>query len=121
MISNPSPKRNVYPVGKRRLKFRYFLVLLVGLAVLGVSRPYSPPEAQTEEPGTQEAPLLTVLPESVDQPEKLPVTVEEKIVRRGDTLYDILKAKGVDDSRIIAVSDKKIEGINPSRLVAGRS
>ena len=49
-----------------------------------------------------------------------PVTVEGKSVRRGDTLYDILKAKGVSDIQIIAISDDKIEGINPSRLVVGR-
>jgi murein DD-endopeptidase MepM/ murein hydrolase activator NlpD len=55
------------------------------------------------------------------KPAPPPVTVEEKLVRRGDTLYDILRAKGLPDNQIIAISRRKVDGISPSRLVVGKS
>ena len=121
MISNPSPKRNIHLLGRGRLKIRYLLLILMGFVVLCVSRPYHPPKEELGEPAALEVPAKsgTLIQETVLSPP--PVTVEGKSVRRGDTLYDILKAKGLSDNRIIAISNEKIDGINPSRLVVGRS
>lgn len=117
MIHNPSPKRNVHLQGRKRLKIRYLLLVLIGLVVLCVSRPYNPPAPQVEEqPAAGNNPDL-----ALPKPEEVsPITVEENLVRRGDTLYDILKAQGLSDPGILAISGKKIDGISPSRLVVGR-
>jgi murein DD-endopeptidase MepM/ murein hydrolase activator NlpD len=121
MISNPSPKRNIHLLGRGRLKIRYLLLILMGFVVLGVSRPHNPPEAQFVEP-VHEVPLAeSALPGLETELVPPPVTVEEERVRRGDTLYDILKAKGLSDSQIFDASHKKIEGISPSKLVVGKS
>jgi murein DD-endopeptidase MepM/ murein hydrolase activator NlpD len=121
MISNPSPKRNIHLLGRGRLKIRYLLLILMGFVVLGVSRPHNPPEAQFVEP-VHEVPLAeSALPGLETELVPPPVTVEEERVRRGDTLYDILKAKGLFDSQIFDASHKKIEGISPSKLVVGKS
>lgn len=120
MINNPSPKRNVYLAGRKRLKVRYLLLILMGFVVLCVSRPYHPHKAQFGEPAAPEAPAESVLSGEKVKPVESPVTVEERLVRRGDTLYDILRAKGLPDNQIIAISDQKVDGISPSRLVAGR-
>ena len=121
MINNPSPKRNIYLLGRGRLKVRYLLLILMGFVVLCVSRPYQPPKEELGEPAALEVPADsgTLIQETVLAPPL--VSVEEKSVRRGDTLYDILKAKGMSDSLIIAISNEKIEGVSPSRLVVGRS
>ncbi|MCJ7498937.1 hypothetical protein MUP29_01660, partial [bacterium] len=113
MISNPSPKRNIHLLGRGRLKIRYLLLILMGFVVLCVSRPYHPPKEELGEPAALEVPAEsgTLIQETVLSPP--PVTVEGKSVRRGDTLYDILKAKGLSDKRIIAISNEKIDGINP--------
>ncbi len=121
MINNPSPKRNIYLMGKKRLKARYLLLVLMGFVVLCVSRPYHPPKVQLGEPAVLEAPSESILPSQEPKLVEPPVTVEEKLVRRGDTLYDILRAKGLPDNQIIAISARKVDGINPSRLVVGRS
>jgi murein DD-endopeptidase MepM/ murein hydrolase activator NlpD len=121
MINNPSPKRNTHLIGNKRLKIRYLLLILIGFVVLCVSRPYHPPKVQVSEHAVPEAPTESVLPDQTAILVKLPVTVEEKLVRRGDTLYDILRAKELPDSKILAVSDRKIDGISPARLVVGRS
>jgi murein DD-endopeptidase MepM/ murein hydrolase activator NlpD len=121
MINNPSPKRNTHLVEKKWLKIRYLLLILMGFIVLCVSRPYHPSSAQFVEPESPEAPTELVLPSQGAKPVEPPVTVEEKRVRRGDTLYDILRAKGLSDSKILAVSNQKIDGIGPSRLVVGKS
>ncbi len=121
MINNPSPKRNTHLVGKKRLKVRYLLLILMGFIVLCVSRPYNPPNTQFVEHEAPEAPAELVLPSQETKPVEPPVTVEEKRVRRGDTLYDILRAKGLSDSKILAISNRKVDGIGPSRLVVGKS
>lgn len=121
MINNPSPKRNTHLIGNKRLKVRYLLLILMGFIVLCVSRPYHPPKGQLSEPAVQEAPAESILPGQAAKPDELPITVEEKRIRRGDTLYDILRAKELPDSEILAVSDQKVDGISPSRLVVGRS
>jgi len=108
-------------MGKKRLKVQYLLLVLMGLVVLCVSRPYHTPETQVEEPAAPEAPAEsgTLMQETEHAPPT--VTVEEKLVRWGDTLYDILRAKGLTDNQIIAISDRKVDGINPSRLVVGKA
>ena len=121
MINNPSPRRNVHLVGRKRPRFRYLLLILMGFVVLCVSRPYKPPNAQLAEPAPQVAPAESALPGLESELVEPPVTVEENLVRRGDTLYDILKAKGLSDTRIFDVSHGKIDGISPSRLVVGKS
>ena len=121
MISNPSPKRNIHLLGRGRLKIRYLLLILMGFVVLGVSRPHNPPEAQLIEPVLEVSLAESALPGLETELVPPPVTVEEERVRRGDTLYDILKAKGLSDSQIFDASHKKIEGISPSKLVVGRS
>ena len=120
MINNPSPKRNVYPVERKRVRFRYILLIAAGFIVLCVSRPYHATQVQTEDPVLQEAPAQTLPPELEAEAEGPPVIVEEKVVLRGDTLYDILKERGLTDSQILEVSGRETEGIDPSRLVAGR-
>lgn len=122
MISNPSPKRNIHRVGRRRLKLRYLLLVLMGFVVLCVSRPYQTAETPLSEPYEAEAdiPEVSSAPGEEAVPVIPPVTVEVCKVRRGDTLYDILRAKGIPDDQIFAISNQKIDGINPSRLVAGK-
>lgn len=120
MIKNPSPKRNEYRLGKKRFKLRYLLLVLVGFIVLCVSRPYNPPKPQLSEPAAPDVPAQTVLSNQKSEPVEPPVTEEVFQVRRGDTLYDILRAKGVPDEQIIAISDQKSGNISPSRLVVGR-
>jgi murein DD-endopeptidase MepM/ murein hydrolase activator NlpD len=117
MIKNPSPKRNTHLLGKKRLKVQYLLLILAGFVVLCVSRPYNPPIVQVSESAVPEAPAQM----KETKPASPPVTVEEKLVRRGDTLYDILRAKGLSDNQIITIPDRKIDGISPSRLVVGKS
>jgi murein DD-endopeptidase MepM/ murein hydrolase activator NlpD len=121
MINNPSPKRNIHLLGKGRFKARYLLLILMGFVVLCVSRPYHPPAVVSVEPAELEAPAesAVLIQEIVPAPPE--VTVEKVKIRRGDTLYDILRAKGLSDPRILAVSNGKIDGISPSRLVVGRS
>ena len=120
MIQNPSPKRNVYMQGKRRIKLRYLLLILMGFVVLCVSRPYGPPRAQLAEPGTTVTPAAENVPLE-KAPDAVPVVMEKALVKRGDTLYDILKTAGLSDTSILSVSGRKVDGISPSRLVAGRS
>jgi len=124
-------------MGKKGIKIRYLILVLLGLVVLGVSRPYNPPKEQLGElsapdkvagtPGEPEVLEVSGTPAEsgpqIQEAKLVPpaVTVEEKKVRRGDTLYDILRAKGLPDSLIIAISDRKVEGITVSRLVVGRS
>jgi murein DD-endopeptidase MepM/ murein hydrolase activator NlpD len=117
MIKNPSPRRNTHLKEKKGLKIRYILLILAGFAVLCVSRPSNPPKAEFSGSAVPEAPAR--LQET--EPAPPPVTVEEKLVRRGDTLYDILRAKGLPDDKIISISRRKVDGISPSRLVVGRS
>lgn len=121
MINNPSPKRNIHPAERKRFKVRYLLLVLLGFVVLCVSRPYQPPKVQLAEPAAPEVPAESEHQGQETKPVESPITVEEKLVRRGDTLYDILRAKGLPDNRIIAISDRKVDGISPSRLVVGRS
>ncbi len=117
MINNPSPRRNTHLKEKKGLKVRYILLILAGFAVLGVSKPSTPPKAELQGSAVQEAPVRL----QATEPDPPPVTVEEKLVRRGDTLYDILRAKGLPDDKIISISRRKVDGISPSRLVVGRS
>lgn len=120
MISNPSPKRNIHRVGRKRFKFRYLLLVLLGFIILCVSRPYNPPEPPLSKPAAQDVQTESVQPIEESEPVEPPVKVEVCQIRRGDTLYDILRARGVPDEQIIAISGQKVEGISPSRLVAGR-
>lgn len=107
-------------LGKKRPRFRYLLLILLGFVVLCVSSPNTPP---LTEPLEREA----LFPEEVsplvqeDMPIESPVTVEEELVQRGDTLYDILRAKKLPESKILAAAQLKVDDITPSRLVAGRS
>jgi murein DD-endopeptidase MepM/ murein hydrolase activator NlpD len=120
MISNPSPKRNTHFLAKKRFKVRYLLLVLAGFIVLCVSRPYNSPKARVPEPAVHELPA-DFEPEQEAGAVEPPVTVEGHLVQRGDTLYDILRAKGLPDSQILTVSRSKVDDISPSRLVAGRS
>lgn len=120
MISNPSPKYNRYPLVRKRFRTRYFLLVLMGLVVLCVSKPYTPPEPQAGKPPLQKVGMDP--PHEIEdvKPSLPAITVEENLVRSGDTLYDILRAKGLPDPMILAVSGQKKEGISPSRLVVGK-
>lgn len=121
MIKNPSPKRNIHLLGRKRPKVRYLLLILLGLVVLCVSRPYHYPKTAYNENTSPEVHAGT---SPVDQEAKSthsPDTVEEILVRRGDTFYDILRARNLPDSKILAASRLKVDGLSPSRLVAGKS
>jgi murein DD-endopeptidase MepM/ murein hydrolase activator NlpD len=121
MISNPSPKRNVHRVGRRRLKLRYFLLVLLGFVVLCVSRPYQTSETRVGVLSEADTPPVAgAVPQELAVPVQAPVTVETYDVRRGNTLYDILRAKGIPDAQIFAISEQRVDGIQPSRLVAGK-
>jgi murein DD-endopeptidase MepM/ murein hydrolase activator NlpD len=50
-----------------------------------------------------------------------PIRIEKRQIRRGDTLYGIFSDFGLPESQILALSQSRIEGIDPTRLVAGRS
>ena len=120
MISNPSPKRNIHRVGRRRFKLRYLLLVVMGFIVLCVSRPYQTPGTRLNEPSETDIPLVSAVPVEETVPVEPQVNVEIYKVRRGDTLYEILGAKGVPDDQIFAISKMRVDGIRPSRLVAGK-
>ena len=121
MISNPSPKRNVYRVGRRRFKLRYLLLVLMGFLVLCVSRPHQEPGTRLSGPIEAEVPVVDSVPGEETSPAEPPINIEVCKVRRGDTLYDILRAKGISDDQIFAISQQSVDGIRPSRLVAGKN
>ena len=101
MINNPSPKRNIHLLGKKRPKVRYLLLIVMGFVVLCVSRPYHYPKTDYTENVSSEVRAST---SPVDQEAKLTHstdTVEEILVRRGDTFYDILRARNLPDSKIL--------------------
>jgi len=108
-------------MGRKRVKVRYFLLVLLGFIFLCVSRPYEQQGLQSANPAALEVPPESEVLIQEAPPDPPPVSVEEGRVRRGDTLYDILKAKGLPDSRILAVSGQKADGISPSKLVVGKN
>ncbi|MDF1534902.1 MAG: peptidoglycan DD-metalloendopeptidase family protein [bacterium] len=121
MIHNPLPKRNTHLRDRPRVRSRYLVLAVLGLGVLCVSRPAFSPQARIMQPS---GPLITdvVAGEAPSAAEPEPViSVTNKVVRRGDTLYDILKADGVPDPEILQIAGTRVDGIRPSSLVAGRT
>jgi len=50
-----------------------------------------------------------------------PIRIEKRRVRRGDTLYGIFSDFDLPDGQILEISRARVDGIDPSRLVAGRN
>ncbi len=121
MINNPSPKRNTHLRKRPGIRLRYILLAVLGLVVLSVSRPTFSPQARVVQPPgplTSEASVVDAPSPGETEPV---ITLEKRVVRRGDTLYDILKEWGVPDPGILKVAEARVDGIRPSRLVAGRN
>lgn len=59
-------------------------------------------------------------PMKVARPAAPVVTVNDHLVRGGDTLYGILREAGLSEASILAVGSSRVGGVSPSRLVAGR-
>ena len=93
MISNPSPKRNIHRVGRRRFKLRYLLLAVMGFIVLCVSRPYQTPETRPNELSETDIPVVSAVPGEETVSVEPQITVETYKIRRGDTLYDIARYK----------------------------
>lgn len=109
------------PIKKRPLvRVRFLLGLLACLgffyfnhSVLSVVPQDVPPT------GTVQGMPLKPEPE----PEKTveaPLRIEKHKVNRGDTLYGIFRGFDLPDEQILEISRTRVEGIDPSRLVAGK-
>ncbi len=121
MIHNPRPKRNTHLRNRPTFRFRYLGLAVVALVLLWVSKPAFSPQARVMEPTVDS--VLDVSAHEIAPPvEPEPsISVSSKMVRRGDTLYDILKACGVADPAILEIAQSRVDGVRPSNLVAGKS
>lgn len=121
MINNPLPKRNTHLRNRPTPPFRYVSIAVIVLGLLFIIRPAFSPQARVIEPSIDavEDPEISEF-EAPSEPEPL-ISVKSNVVRRGDTLYDILKGYGVPDTEILKVAQARVDGIRPSNLVAGKS
>ena len=123
-MSRAVPK---YPAGRsarrgggRRppVRLRYLLLLLLALGLYRIA-------GSGLNGGTAAAPPLAsdhenaAIIDAAKAMEPQPVVTEYR-VKKGDTFYTILKDLGVPDDSIMSLADKKVDGVNLSRLVAGR-
>ncbi|MFV1956839.1 MAG: peptidoglycan DD-metalloendopeptidase family protein [bacterium] len=102
------------------VRIRYLLLLLASLALMWVS---------TLKPGLDKSDLPEYRSKITDEivPVKSnldpPLVPEIRVgrIKRGDTLYGILRELGIDDVSIMNVATADVEDVNLSRLVAGRT
>ena len=121
MIHNPRPKRNTHLRNRPSFRFRYVGLAVIALGLLCVTKPTFSPQARVMEPSLEPA-SVAAIEESAPLVEPEPaVLVTARVVRKGDTLYDILKAGGLSDTVILEVDQVRVDGIRPSKLVAGKS
>jgi murein DD-endopeptidase MepM/ murein hydrolase activator NlpD len=121
MLKDFSPKLSAHLRRKPVIRLRYLLALLISVGFLFLSRS---PYTQSPDMDAPRFPSGTEIPLEADRgtsASEAPIHVEERWVRRGDTLYGILKNFGLPDVQILAASRSRVDGIDPSRLVAGRS
>lgn len=105
---------------RRPIRVRFLLALLLSLGLLyvdhyvlpGISR-----EAGTDMP-VQSSPFQPDAAQAL--PVEVPVRVEKHTVRPGDTLYGIFREFDLSDEQILQISRCRVEGIDPSHLVAGK-
>jgi murein DD-endopeptidase MepM/ murein hydrolase activator NlpD len=116
-----SPKLGTQRKRRPLVRLRYLIVLLLCIAMFYISRSpfwYAPDTNSVPGPGSVSIPEKS---ESEGEAVEAPVRVETRRVRRGDTLYGIFSDFGLPESQILELSRCRIDGIDPSRLVAGRS
>ncbi len=115
--SSPILKRT----GRRRppVRLRFILLLVVAVGSLNFV-----PSARDRGPGEGNQFNEQVVSIELDMESmrsEIPEFVTREFrVKKGDTLYGILKDLGVQDSSIMALASKRVEGIRLSRLIAGR-
>lgn len=118
----PSPIVVTAGSGRQRkppVRIRYLLLLAISLGMLCVSTPFRQIPDEKVPPPVENTPTAT---EEINILPPVPVQeVVERKVRRGDTLYGILKGLGIDDESIMTVASAGVKNVNPSRLVAGRT
>lgn len=103
------------------VRLRFILLLLLAVGSLKLMTP--PESRESGEPGPSQEGKV----ESAGQggrsvkPEIPEFVTREFRVKKGDTLYGILKDLGVQDSSIMALASKRVEGVSLSHLMAGRT
>ncbi|UCF30720.1 MAG: peptidoglycan DD-metalloendopeptidase family protein [bacterium] len=101
------------------MRLRFVLLLLASLALLKFS--YFPAALKSGEPDGGREEQVAVSSETVPTPPDIPEFVTREFrVKKGDTLYGILKNLGIQDSSIMSLAAKRVEGIRLSRLIEGR-
>ncbi|UCG37989.1 MAG: LysM peptidoglycan-binding domain-containing protein, partial [bacterium] len=120
MIQNPLPRRNVHLRKRPAIRPRFLVLLVLSLAVLLASRLPLPSSPGKDIPQGTELAGQETESGPVGGDAEIPVKVGEYRVRRGDTLLGILSDAGVAEAQILSVARSRIDGINPSRIVAGR-
>jgi len=121
--NNRRPKRTA----RVPVRLRYLLLLFLGLGILCVSKPYVMNKEGLLNKSGNNGSVVESMGTVTGEPNSFepvivqaPVTSEEFRVKRGDTLYDILKGMGLPETSILAAGSTRVEGINPSKLVTGK-
>jgi len=118
----PSPIVAAAGSGRRKkpaVRVRYLLLLAVSLAMLFVSTP------PRQGPDAAIPSIVEKTPTARETTDIQPIDSEhevvEKKVRRGDTLYAILKGLGIDEASIMNLASAGVKGVDLSKLVAGNT
>jgi murein DD-endopeptidase MepM/ murein hydrolase activator NlpD len=116
-----SPKRSAQLRKRPVVRLRFLLAFLLCAVVLYFSRSVFPPVSSIDNIRSPDTVSTTEKVETEVEAVEAPVRVETRRVRRGDTLYGIFRDFGLSDSQILELSRSRVDGVDPSRLEAGRS
>ncbi len=109
--------------GERRrtpVRIRYLLLLFASMALMWVVTPESGSDkSDLPENRSEIADEMVPVKSSLDPPIVPEIRVGR--IKRGDTLYGILRGLGIDDVSIMNVATADVEDVNLSRLVAGKT
>lgn len=103
-----------------RVRLRFLLGLLLSLGFFYLSRQVLPVTNPSVSPGDPVQSTLAALDIIPPEAAEAPVRIENHTVRQGDTLYGIFRDFDLPDDQILEISRARVEGVDPSRLVAGR-
>ena len=121
MLEDFSPRCSSKVRGRPQVRLRFLLGLLLSMVALYFSGFLFHP-AQPSVRGLSTAPKVDIASDSGPvEAVEAPIRIEKRMIRQGDTLYGIFSDFELPDGQILEISRSRVDGIDPSRLVAGRN
>ena len=121
MLDDFSPRFSSKVRGRPRVRLRFLLGLLLSLVALYLSGFVFRPAQQSVRVQNTAQNLDMASDNGPVRAVEAPIRIEKRRIRQGDTLYGIFSDFDLTDGQILEISRSRVDGIDPSHLVAGRN